>query len=707
MEDFLIYIFKGAGIISLFYLFYFLLLRKETAFESNRKFLAVGMLSSLVLPGMYFTKTVFIEPPQNSSPFSPQVYNYAIPVPQENPIDWWEIATLIYAVVAGAMLLKLLFRIYKATKLVWSSAASTSGNYYLIEDRNNTGAFSFFRYIFYNPDLHGKEELKMILQHEKVHAAQFHSIDIILANFITAMLWFNPFAWLYKKCVEENLEYIADSKTAALSGSRKKYQQTLIKVAVPDFHPALTNHFYQSFIKKRIVMLNKNINPRPKLWKISLILPLLLGFMLFFNVKTEAQITHQKDTSEKVSRKALSVIIDKNTTDQQLEDFSEAFKKENINLEFKDIERSAEGYLVDITTKFEDNNSGKHGELSLKKKEGIAPFTFYTQANGTIGLHPVENQDRETSAAVEIANVAEGEEQEKRQITGKGIVTSEANNRTDSLKSSSASGSHLYGYGSKSGTNVSISRAAGSSANAGAARLKIHSIAKDSLNLDDVNVIIDGKVIENFDEEEINPESIAQIQVINSRNAKDSLIITSKNASVGTGGSKVIIAHRKNQQKPRPLFVVDGKIKSENFDAENINPDEIDHINVLKGKQATDKYGAKGKNGVVVIFIKEDGVAGNSTSAANYWYINSDYSDEALENIRKTLKNKKNLDVKFSGVKRNKEGKITAISISASAKGKSASASFSQSNEIPEVVIGMDKEENLLISSSKFHWQKN
>ncbi|MDT0644615.1 M56 family metallopeptidase [Zunongwangia sp. F363] len=699
MENFIIYILKSAGILSLFYLFYVLLLRTETSFEANRKFLITGIISSLTLPAIYFTKVVFIEVPQQNLRPSSQLINYAVSNTEETTTDWWQVVTIIYAVVAGLMLLKLIYRIYKAVQLVMSSTASASKGYRLIEDPGNTGAFSFFKYIFYNPELHSQEELEMILQHEKVHAAQFHSVDIILVNLISGILWFNPLAWLYKRSVEENLEFIADSKTAALSPSKTKYQQTLVKVAVPDFHPALTNHFYQSFIKKRILMLNKNINPRPKIWKMSLILPLLLGFMLLFNVETEAQIVEKKETPASKSKRPVSVIIDLNTTDDQLSNFSEKFKKENIRLDFKNIKRSSEGLLTSITTKFKDQNTGRKGELSLKKAEGISPFTFYIQPDGTIGLHPVEKKDQQITTV----GPTTGQKQKKEniQITGKGRITVNTDNHSDSSKTFHASGGNKrYGHGSKGGGKITISQTTSSSTEAGFA----HSQSRDSSKYSNLKVTVDGEVRESFNENDIDPESIAKISVRKNGSGKDTVKITTKS---NKNNLNVIIAHSKNQQKPRPIFVVNGKVQPGKFTGKDIDPSNIDHINVLKGNSATDKYGKKGKKGVVEIYLKKNEVGKGFSTDSNYWHLSSSYSNEALENIRKTLKSKKNLDVEFSGIKRHDNGKITAITIQASAKGKNASASFSQDNGIPDVVVGLDEDENLIISSSKFYWQKN
>ncbi len=158
-----------------------------------------------------------------------------------------------------------------------------------IESEDIEGPFSFFNYIIYNPKLHPYKELELILLHEKIHAAQLHSIDVIISNLATNILWFNPLMWLYKKKIIQNLEYIADRETVKSSNSKKEYLHALVKVSTNDFQPALTNSFYQSFIKKRILMLHKTKKTNSS-WKVALVFPLLFAFMFAFNVKTEASI---------------------------------------------------------------------------------------------------------------------------------------------------------------------------------------------------------------------------------------------------------------------------------------------------------------------------------------------------------------------------------------------------------------------------------
>ena len=100
--------------------------------------------------------------------------------------------------------------------------------------------------------------MEQIIAHEKVHANQYHSIDILLTQLACVVLWFNPFIWLYNKDLKQNLEFSADHDTVNNAVCKKAYQYTLLKTSVPTYQLALSNNFYNSLIKKRIVMLQKS-----------------------------------------------------------------------------------------------------------------------------------------------------------------------------------------------------------------------------------------------------------------------------------------------------------------------------------------------------------------------------------------------------------------------------------------------------------------
>lgn len=383
MEALLIYILKSAGLLSIFYLAYLILLKRDTSFQANRKFLLGGILASAVLPAIYFTRKVVVEA-NNFSVNQFPVTTQEISADLASTYEIWEVLGIIYVLIATFFVARIAIQLYSVFKLISKNKIYKSENYKFIKTDKTFSPFSFFKFIVYNPAEHSAKDLKMILQHEKIHASQHHSLDIIFANLTTALLWFNPLSWLYKKSLEQNLEYIADRETVALSGAKKSYQQALVKVSVANLQPALTNNFYQSFIKKRILMLNKKSTQNPGIWKISLVFPAILAFMLTFNVKTEAQTKNEYAVSSVEYRDGLkiSATLTKFSEKESFKRFSKLFKKYNVQLEFSEIEYTNE-LLTNIKVSFLNKETNETGVFSASNSEGIETFEIYTNKKNT------------------------------------------------------------------------------------------------------------------------------------------------------------------------------------------------------------------------------------------------------------------------------------------------------------------------------------
>jgi TonB family protein len=142
--------------------------------------------------------------------------------------------------------------------------------------------FSFFRWIFISPDDHNKQKLDEIITHEQAHVRQLHSIDTIVSELLCILFWWNPFAWLMKKEIKINLEYLADQGVLQAGYDSKEYQYILLQVSNKNTSgPAIISYFNVSRLKKRIAMMNRKDSPALASFKYLLIVPagifLLLG----------------------------------------------------------------------------------------------------------------------------------------------------------------------------------------------------------------------------------------------------------------------------------------------------------------------------------------------------------------------------------------------------------------------------------------------
>ena len=128
-----------------------------------------------------------------------------------------------------------------------------------------------------------------------------------------ALQWFNPFAWYYRIAIKQNLEFLADTDNTEIKLNKKDYQYILLKQAVGQQNLSIINPFFNSLIKKRIVMINQQKSKKVNAIKSLFILPMLALFLISFNTK-EVYTTNEKNISDNT----IEILIDKNTTDDQL-----------------------------------------------------------------------------------------------------------------------------------------------------------------------------------------------------------------------------------------------------------------------------------------------------------------------------------------------------------------------------------------------------
>ena len=366
MEALFIYIAKSGGLLILFYCAYYFLLRQETFFNSSRWFLLAGLITSVALPFLVYTKIIWVDPQITNINYS-QVYIPQNIEKETFEIDWNLVSLIIYAIGFLAFMIKFTFDFYSLNSILKNKKIHQQADFKFIDVKENIAPFSYFDYIVYNSSLYTSTELESIIEHEKVHSDQNHTIDVLISRIFCVLFWFNPIIWLYKKAILQNLEFIADSEAAKKISDKKAYQYTLLKITTHESCVAITNHFYQSLIKKRIVMLNKNQSKKRNYWKYYAIIPALVAFMFVFQIKTIAQ---EKKEAKEVSEKISSVDvykIKKTTTDQELKVMSEKLKQNHdVDVVISDIKRNSKNELTSIKVEIQKGT----GEAQTIQKEG-------------------------------------------------------------------------------------------------------------------------------------------------------------------------------------------------------------------------------------------------------------------------------------------------------------------------------------------------
>jgi hypothetical protein len=193
---------------------------------------------------------------------------------------------LLYLYLIGAAVLAVnLLR--QMAVLLWQSykgPAIRDGRYRIVTMSGLRGPCSFGNIIFIHPDAYDPDTYHQILLHEKIHAGGWHTVDILLAELGIVFQWFNPFIWLFRREMENNLEFLTDRNVLQHPGiERAAYQLSLVKVAAPDMSVSITSNYNQSLLKRRIIMMNVKNSARHTAWKYFFLLPLFILLAALLN----------------------------------------------------------------------------------------------------------------------------------------------------------------------------------------------------------------------------------------------------------------------------------------------------------------------------------------------------------------------------------------------------------------------------------------
>jgi TonB-dependent SusC/RagA subfamily outer membrane receptor len=206
------------------------------------------------------------------------------------PVDTYLILFYFYIFCGTLFVVRQLFLLLKINSRIRSAGYTIGNNYRLVDSPDTKVPFSFYNYIFFNSRQNiAEEEKQLIFAHERSHILQRHWIDLIIAESICVILWFNPFVWFYLRSIRENHEYLADEAVIRNGYSSACYRAALINQSLNTPVFSLANSFaYYKF--KRIFMMKKETsNPLKKL-AVLLLVP-VAGFFFWAFSEPEYHVT--------------------------------------------------------------------------------------------------------------------------------------------------------------------------------------------------------------------------------------------------------------------------------------------------------------------------------------------------------------------------------------------------------------------------------
>lgn len=292
---------------ALFWIAYRLLLRKEHCLRLNRFFLLATLVLSLLLPlvhprvavdsptaiggGGYLLDLSGLGDTPEASINNQSLISAEVSAP--HGVDVWQLLGIIYGVGVALCVLLLGMRYVVLWRKLRKYEFVPDGRFREAVTDRDEPSFSFFHYIVAGRGGMSDTELQLVLKHERLHAAQGHSWDILLVQLVCCLLWFDPFVWLYGRDLREVHEYLADEAVLQQGGEGeyKSYLRLLYCQITGMQYVPIVNSFHFSTIKKRITMMKQPKSHRG--WVKALSALPVAALLLFANCKNQEPAQEQ------------------------------------------------------------------------------------------------------------------------------------------------------------------------------------------------------------------------------------------------------------------------------------------------------------------------------------------------------------------------------------------------------------------------------
>lgn len=628
--------------------YYYLALRNKIFHHWNRFYLLAAIVLSLIVPVMKINifqtsnedKGTVVKMLQTINNSDEIIIEYSRHSGLQ--LSSGNIISAIYLLITIAFLSVFFLALYKIFRLKRNYPVIKMKDIRFISTDAKGTPFSFFKSIFWNNaiDLHSTHG-QQIFNHEIAHVREKHSYDKLFVNVVFIFFWVNPFFWLMRKELSMIHEFIADKES--LEGNDiDAFAEMVLQTVYPGKNFSITNNFFHSPLKRRIIMFTKNKNPKVSYVSRLLVLPLAALVFFAFTLK----VTPLK-SSGSYSGKTITVVIDAGHGGDDYGAVSADGLKE------KDIDLA-------IAKKIAALNSNNHIKILLSRKEDIlmnpkdrVEFAKVHSSDLFISIH-TNAADKDISSENGFSVIIDKNNSEKNKILASaiinelqkiyttestigvrtkgvwvldhnicpaaliecGYITSHADEAfiTVSSNQEKIARNILDGIEKYAAQNESVKI---DLLNATPDTVPAHSLQLKSKLPSNILFIVDGKIVSKKEAMTINPNDIKNVNVLKDEVAKKLYGEKGKNGVVeiitkSETANKAIVEKKVSEKDKSPLYIVNGKEAANNV-LKTISPSAIQSINVLKDESAINKYGDKGKNGVVEIFLKSPAIFQNDT----------------------------------------------------------------------------------------------
>ena len=417
----LAYFLKINVAIALFYAFYRLFFYKDTFFTWRRVALLCFFAVSAVYPLLNIQTWITAQEPMVAMAdlYADIVLPEFTLTPEKTTFDWKAIllqtAGFVYWGGVALLAARFLIQLAGIIRLAFRSRKTKIGNTNVHLLKQASGPFSFFHWIFIHPTSHTEDELSEILTHEQTHVNQWHSIDVLVSEIVCTFCWFNPFAWLMKREIRTNLEYLADNRVLETGHDSKAYQYHLLGLSHHKAAATIYNSFNVLPLKKRIKMMNKKRTREIGRTKYLMFLPLAALLMIISNIEAVAR------TTKEVARDVIEAVEDNLTSDPTAPDMEVATETAPLEtpapqqdkdklVTYKGVVVDKDGKAVEGAEFFVDGDyklpqgqsyvTGKNGNFSFKAFENAKMIVIWKKDGKMMGVPATVNKENNSNMKI-------------------------------------------------------------------------------------------------------------------------------------------------------------------------------------------------------------------------------------------------------------------------------------------------------------------
>ena len=293
--------------------YYWLALRNKMFHQYNRFYLLATLIISIALPFFdlhFFSIEQEVLPDLSTFSHTPvSITTSQLP----DSFNWFNILLAASVSVTAIMLLMLLRNIAWIYQLKYRHEVIKMRGFDLIETNVKQAPFSFLNNLFWRSDISMYEKNgKKIFTHEITHIREKHTYDKLFSQVVLCFFWINPFYWLIQKELNIIHEFIADSKSIQ-QGDTQSFAEMLLQSHNEGRYLNPFHSFFNSSIKRRIIMITTSKNARYSYLRRVCALPILLSatFLVSFkivNAQTDPKLN--PNTSVKVDKVSIHPIND-------------------------------------------------------------------------------------------------------------------------------------------------------------------------------------------------------------------------------------------------------------------------------------------------------------------------------------------------------------------------------------------------------------